>query len=47
MAHNGNQSLDEILESAIVVSWTDLMRGTEAGVIHIEYGFVPTALWTI
>lgn len=45
-APNGNQSLDEILESAIVVSWADLMRGreaglTETGLIHIEYGFAP------
>jgi hypothetical protein len=50
-AQNGNQSLDEILESAIVVSWADLMRGretglaktapAEAGLIHVEYGFAP------
>jgi hypothetical protein len=43
MADNGNQSLVQILESAIVVSWTDLMRGTGAGLIHIEYGFAPDA----
>jgi hypothetical protein len=30
-----------MLESAIVVSWADLMHGTEAGLIHIEYGFAP------
>jgi hypothetical protein len=41
MAHNGNQSLDQVLESAIVVSWADLMRGGEDGLIHIEYGFAP------
>jgi hypothetical protein len=41
MALDGNQSLDQILESAIVVSWADLMHGTEAGLIHIEYGFAP------
>jgi hypothetical protein len=41
MAHNGNQSLEQILVSAIVVSWADLMRGTEAGLIQIEYGFAP------
>jgi hypothetical protein len=41
MADNGNQSLEQILESAVVVSWADLMRGTEAGLIHIEYGFAP------
>jgi hypothetical protein len=38
---NGNQSLDQILESAIVVSWADLRHGAEAGLIHIEYGFAP------
>lgn len=37
MADNGNHSLEQILESAILVSWADLMRGTEAGLIHIEY----------
>lgn len=34
--------LDQTLESAIVVSWADLMRGLPAGVIHIEYGFNTT-----
>src|SRR5438270_7098318 len=32
-------SLERILESAIVVSWADLMRGAQTGLIHIEYGF--------
>jgi hypothetical protein len=39
MDANENQSLERILESAVVVSWTDLMRGALAGLIHIEYGF--------
>src|SRR5579859_4250769 len=43
MGDNGNQSLEQILEAAIIASWTDLMRGTEAGLIHIEYGFAPDA----
>lgn len=34
-----NQSLERILESAIVVSWADLMPGAQTGLIHIEYGF--------
>ena len=34
-----NQSLERILESAIVVSWADLMPGAQAGLIHLEYGF--------
>jgi hypothetical protein len=34
-----NQGLEQILESAIVVSWSDLMPGGQTGLIHIEYGF--------
>jgi hypothetical protein len=30
---------ERILEAAIVVSWSDLMRGAQTGLIHIEYGF--------
>lgn len=37
-----NQSLERVLESAIVVSWADLMRGAQNGLIHIEYGFAPS-----
>ena len=37
MKRNGN--LEQILESAVVISWADLTRGTSAGLIHIEYGF--------
>ena len=36
------QSLDRILESAVVVSWADLMRDAQTGLIHIEYGFAPS-----
>ncbi|MBZ5720122.1 MAG: hypothetical protein LAO03_07050 [Acidobacteriia bacterium] len=39
MKPNENRSLERILESAIVVSWADLMRGAQTGLIHIEYGF--------
>ena len=39
---NPNDNLERILESAVVVSWADLMRGAETGLIHIEYGFAPT-----
>src|SRR5207237_10504902 len=34
-----NQSLERILESAIIVSWADLMRGAQTGLIYIEFGF--------
>ncbi len=39
MNPNGNSNLERILESAIVMSWNDLMRGANTGLIHIEYGF--------
>ena len=39
MKANESQSLERILESAVVVSWADLMRGTQAGLIQIEYRF--------
>jgi hypothetical protein len=42
MTRNENQSLERVLESAVVVSWADLMRGAENGLIHIEYGFAPS-----
>ncbi|HYM75563.1 MAG TPA: hypothetical protein VE377_06255 [Candidatus Dormibacteraeota bacterium] len=42
MDRDENQSLEQTLEAAIIVSWTDLMHGTEAGLIHVEYGFAPT-----
>ncbi|HEV2395481.1 MAG TPA: hypothetical protein VGS27_00885 [Candidatus Sulfotelmatobacter sp.] len=37
-----NILLDHILESAIVASWSDLMRGTHVNLVHIEYAFAPT-----
>jgi hypothetical protein len=39
MKPDESQSLERILESAIVVSWADLMRGAQTGLIHIEYSF--------
>jgi len=42
MTLNENQRLECILESAVVVSWTDLMRGAQTGLIHIEYGFAAS-----
>jgi len=36
---NGNPDLERILESAIAMSWADLMRGAHSGLIHVEYGF--------
>jgi hypothetical protein len=39
MSPNEKQSLERVLESAIVVSWRDLIRDGQDGLIHIEYGF--------
>jgi len=39
MKPNGGQSLERILESAIVVSRPNLMPGAQTGLIHLEYGF--------
>jgi hypothetical protein len=40
---NENQNLERLLESAVVGSWADLMRGAQSGLIHIEYGFAPSS----
>jgi len=37
-----NQGLEQVLESAVVVSWADLMHGAQTGLIRIEYGFAPS-----
>jgi hypothetical protein len=42
MTVNENQSLERILESAVMVSWADLMHGAPTGLIHIEYGFAAS-----
>jgi hypothetical protein len=42
MQLNESQSLERVLESAVVVSWADLMRGTDKGLIHIDYGFAAS-----
>lgn len=41
MKLNENQSLEQILESAIVASWKDLTNGVHSGLLHIEYNFAP------
>jgi hypothetical protein len=40
--HEQDENFEHILESAIIMSWADLMRG-RSGLIHIEYGFAPSA----
>jgi len=34
-----DQNLECVLESAIVLSWADLMRGANNALIHLEYDF--------
>ena len=33
------QNLDRVLEAAVVVSWPELMRGAQSGLVHMEYTF--------
>src|ERR1041385_7140677 len=42
MKLNQVQNLERVLESAIVVSWADLMHGIQSGSVHIEYSFSPS-----
>jgi hypothetical protein len=42
MNSEANQSLERTLESAVIVSWADLIQDAQTGLIHIEYGFAPT-----
>ena len=42
MIPDANNSLERTLESAIIVSWKELMYGGQTGLIHIEYGFAST-----
>ena len=39
--HEQDETFEQILRSAIIVSWADLMRG-RSGVIHIKYDFAPS-----
>ena len=39
MKPSESQTLERILESAVIVTWADLMHGAQTGLIHIEYGF--------
>jgi hypothetical protein len=36
------RSLERTLESAVIVSWADLMHDARTGLIHIEYDFAAT-----
>ena len=40
--NNANaQTLERTLESAVIVSWADLMKDPTSGLLHVEYTFGP------
>jgi hypothetical protein len=41
MKLDNGQSINRILESAVIVSWSDLMKDAKAGLMHLEYAFAP------
>ena len=41
MKLDNGQSLNRILESAVIASWADLMKSAKSGLIHLEYAFAP------
>lgn len=44
MKENQDQSIERVLESAVVVNWADLMPEAPGGLMHIEYGFSPNGI---
>lgn len=42
MMLNISHNFDQLLESAVVASWADIMRGSQSRPIHIEYGFAAS-----
>src|SRR6185295_16350091 len=45
MKPNPDQNLERIFESAVVVSWKDLMTGgPQTGSVNVEYGFDPSGI---
>jgi hypothetical protein len=39
-----SQNLERVLQSAVVVSWAELVRGGQNGLVNIEYGLSPSGL---
>ena len=39
MKIDNGQSLHRIIESALILSWMDLVKDTRAGLVHLEYAF--------
>src|SRR5579872_3247078 len=41
MKMNANQSLEKVLQAAVIAAWPDLTRDAQTNLIHIEYNFAP------
>jgi hypothetical protein len=39
---NEDRNFDQLLQSSVVVTWADLMRGSQGGLIHVEYDFTAS-----
>ena len=39
--HEQSENIEQILESAVVANWPDLMRGGQSDLLHVEYGCTP------
>jgi hypothetical protein len=36
-----NLQIDDILESAVILSWNELLSGPESAIVHVEYATAP------
>ena len=43
MATGKRVQIDRVLESAVVLSWKDLLQASKEGLVHVEYGTAPEA----
>lgn len=41
MAPTKRVQIDRVLESAVVLSWKDLLHTSKEGLVHVEYGTAP------
>jgi|SRR5579864_2730005 len=42
MSITRDESFDRLLESAVVASWSDLVRGVPVALVHVEYDFTAS-----
>jgi hypothetical protein len=41
LANARRVKIDRVLESAVVLNWSELLQASEKGQVHIEYGMAP------